>query len=173
MMPTLAAVFLVTVVHAVKNIVAAPTPRDAVCSVQTEELVLPTLFHAANLSGREGTGFKAFHPFTYAPWEHSLMFEWITGYCGFGKERSLRTEPRWRSGGGALTSSEPSRQLSCPSHRRLADTQPPLAHTYSLTEHVGRTGKAAGVSQLADLYIFRALTIRVASQETPLFRFMR
>lgn len=45
----------------------------------------------------------------------------------------------------ALTSSEPSRQLSCPSHRRLADTQPPLAHTYSLTEHVGTTGEGQSV----------------------------
>lgn len=44
--------------------------------------------------------------------------------------------------GRALTSSEPSRQLSCPSHRRLAETQPPLAHTYSLREHVGRTEQA-------------------------------
>lgn len=41
----------------------------------------------------------------------------------------------------ALTSSEPSRQLSCPSHLRLAETQPPLAHTYSLAEHVGRTAE--------------------------------
>lgn len=41
----------------------------------------------------------------------------------------------------ALTSSEPSRQLSCPSHRRLADTHPPLAHTYSFTEHEGATGE--------------------------------
>ena len=36
-----------------------------------------------------------------------------------------------------LTSSEPSRQLSCPSQRRLADTHPPLAHTYSLSEQDG------------------------------------
>lgn len=49
-----------------------------------------------------------------------------------------------------LTSSEPSRQLSCPSHRRLADTQPPLAHTYSLTEHVGRTEQAL-VNNVPDL----------------------
>lgn len=41
--------------------------------------------------------------------------------------------------GDSLTSSEPSRQLSCPSQRRLADTQPPLVHTYSLTEQDGTT----------------------------------
>lgn len=46
----------------------------------------------------------------------------------------------------ALTSSEPSRQLSCPSHRRLADTHPPLAHTYSFMEHEGATGRGQSIS---------------------------
>lgn len=78
------------------------------------------------------------------PPNYSWMFEWIIG-CWFKKEYFDKWS--WLRGlvGGSLTSSEPSRQLSCPSHRRLADTQPPLVHTYSLTEHVGRTGK--GISQ--------------------------
>lgn len=47
----------------------------------------------------------------------------------------------------SLTSSEPSRQLSCPSQRRLADTQPPLVHTYSLTEQDGTTTEEKSVLQ--------------------------
>lgn len=46
----------------------------------------------------------------------------------------------------SLTSSEPSRQLSCPSQRRLADTQPPLVHTYSLTEQDGTTAEEKSVT---------------------------
>lgn len=122
---------------------------------------------------KESTGVKAVRPFSGAPPEYSLMFEWITGYCGLGKRvfwwMELAAE-RGRGVGGALTSSEPSRQLSCPSHRRLADTQPPLAHTYSLTEHVGRTGKAARVSQLAEWSLSTALKVWAASQKTGLFR---
>lgn len=48
--------------------------------------------------------------------------------------------------GDSLTSSEPSRQLSCPSQRRLADTQPPLVHTYSLTEQDGTTAEEKSVT---------------------------
>ena len=40
---------------------------------------------------------------------------------------------------GEPTSSEPSTQLSCPLHLRLAETQPPLAHTYSFREQEGAT----------------------------------
>lgn len=76
--PTLAAVFLVAVVHAVEDLVAAPTPRDAVGSVQTQELVLPALLHAADLAGQEAADVRASRPF-------SALFEWIIG-C-------------WRSGG--------------------------------------------------------------------------
>lgn len=46
------AVLLVAVVHAVQDVVAAPAPRDAVRSVQAQELVLAALLHAADLSGR-------------------------------------------------------------------------------------------------------------------------
>lgn len=58
--PTLAAVFLVAVVHAVEDVVAAPAARDAVRPVQAEELVLPALFHAADLWGQEAAGVRAF-----------------------------------------------------------------------------------------------------------------
>lgn len=52
---TLVAVFLVTVVHAVKHVIAAPAPRDAVSAVQTKELILPALLHAANLPGKNSS----------------------------------------------------------------------------------------------------------------------
>lgn len=52
-LPTLAAVFLITVVHAVQHIIAAPAPRDAVSAIQAEELVLPALLHTANLSAEK------------------------------------------------------------------------------------------------------------------------
>lgn len=48
---TLVAVLFVAVVHAVQDIVAAPAPRDAVRSVQTQELVFAALLHTADLSG--------------------------------------------------------------------------------------------------------------------------
>lgn len=60
--PTLAAVFLVAVVHAVEDLVAAPTPRDAVGPVQTQELVLPALLHAADLAGQEAADVRASRP---------------------------------------------------------------------------------------------------------------
>lgn len=60
--PTLAAVFLVAVVHAVEDLVAAPAPRDAVGSVQTQELVLPALLHAADLAGQEAADVRASRP---------------------------------------------------------------------------------------------------------------
>lgn len=146
--PTLAAVLLVAVVHAVEDLVAAPTPRDAVSSVQTQELVLPALLHAADLAGQEAADVRASHPST-------ALFEWIIGYWRSGEE----CFEEWRSRReAALTSSEPSRQLSCPSHRRLAETQPPLAHTYSLREHVGRTEQA-----LVDMCVWRSRRTRPIS----------
>lgn len=48
--PTLAAVFLITVVHAVQHVITAPAPRDTVSTIQAEELVLPALLHTANLT---------------------------------------------------------------------------------------------------------------------------
>lgn len=73
----MAAVFLVAVVHAVEDLVAAPTPRDAVRSVQTQELVLPALLHTADLAGQEDV--RASGPFT-------ALFEWLMGYWRLGKE---------------------------------------------------------------------------------------
>lgn len=63
--PTLAAVLLVAVVHAVEDLVAAPAPRDAVRSVQTQELVLPALLHAADLAGQEAADVRASRPSWY------------------------------------------------------------------------------------------------------------
>lgn len=42
-------VFLITVVHAVKHIVTAPSFRDAVSMVPAEKLILPALFHTVHL----------------------------------------------------------------------------------------------------------------------------
>lgn len=52
-MPTLAAVFLITVVHAVQHVVAAPTPGDAVSTIKTKELIFSALLHTANLSAKK------------------------------------------------------------------------------------------------------------------------
>lgn len=49
---TLAAVFLITVVHAVQHIIAAPASRDTVSTVQTKKLILSALLHTANLSAK-------------------------------------------------------------------------------------------------------------------------
>lgn len=74
--PTLAAVFLVTVVHAVEDVVAAPAPRDAVRSVQTEELVLPALLHAADLAGQGAAGVRASQP---SPRRHRNVLGCLSG----------------------------------------------------------------------------------------------
>lgn len=47
---TLAAVFLITVVHAVKHVITAPAPRDTVSTIQTQKLIFSALLHTANLS---------------------------------------------------------------------------------------------------------------------------
>lgn len=51
--PTLAAVLLITVVHAVEHVIATPAPRDAVSTIQTKELIFPALLHTANLQAKE------------------------------------------------------------------------------------------------------------------------
>lgn len=89
--PTMAAVFLVAVVHAVEDLVTAPTPRDAVRSVQTQELVLPALLHAADLAGQEDV--RASRPFT-------ALFEWLMGYWRSGKECFDERRSRGGRGGG-------------------------------------------------------------------------
>ena len=49
-------------VHAVEDVVAVPAPRDAVGAVQTQELVLSALLHAAGLwRERASTGFTPKH----------------------------------------------------------------------------------------------------------------
>lgn len=50
---TLAAVFLVAVVHAVQHVIAAPAPRDAVGTIQTQKLIFSALLHTANLSAEK------------------------------------------------------------------------------------------------------------------------
>lgn len=50
--PTLAAVFLVTVVHAVQRVIAAPASRDTVSTIQTEKLIFSALLHTANLPAK-------------------------------------------------------------------------------------------------------------------------
>lgn len=50
---TLAAVFLITVVHAVQHVIAAPAPRDAVGTIQAEKLIFSALLHTANLSAKK------------------------------------------------------------------------------------------------------------------------
>lgn len=52
-MPTLAAVFLIAVVHAVQHVITAPTPWDTVSTIQTKELIFPALLHTANLSAEK------------------------------------------------------------------------------------------------------------------------
>lgn len=82
-MPTLTAVFLITVVHAVKHVIAAPTPRDTVSTIQTKELILPALLHTANLSAKihrkssklslSVTSHWMIHVLTYSRWIHNLI----------------------------------------------------------------------------------------------------
>lgn len=90
--PTLAAVFLVAVVHAVEDLVAAPAPRDAVRSVQTQELVLPALLHAADLAGQEAADVRASRPCT-------ALFQWMIGCWRLGKECVDEWRGRGKGGG--------------------------------------------------------------------------
>lgn len=52
LIPTLAAVFLITVVHAVQHVIAAPAPGDTVSAIQTEKLIFSALLHTANLPAK-------------------------------------------------------------------------------------------------------------------------
>lgn len=154
---TLAAVFFIAVVHAVKHIITAPTPRDTVSTIQTKELVFPALLHTANLPANENRkSTKLSLSVMFSHWMihvltsiHDLINSSSPlNYCTPGS-CTAHKKPYFLIvffiSHTALTSSEPSRQLSCPSHRRLADTHPPLAHTYSLTEHVGTAGEGQSV----------------------------
>lgn len=122
-------VVFVTVIHAVKHIVTTPAPGDTVSTIQTQKLILSALLHTANLSTKTQLR-KNKNLLTDKLGAIWMKMPSCTIYCCLFE--------LWKA---ALTSSEPSRQLSCPSQRRLADTHPPLAHTYSFTEQEGTTGK--------------------------------
>lgn len=70
---------------------------------------------------------------------HVFVFVSLLHLSTVSERRAL--DVGWEGLARGLTSSELSRQLSCPSHLRLADTQPPLAHTYSFREQEGSTAK--------------------------------
>lgn len=141
---TLAAIFLITVIHAVKHVITAPASWDAVGTIQAQELILPALLHTADLSAKGDINHQNC-PLEwlggYIAWWEGL-YDWTTAHCEAPLQNKIN---KWKKRKHiVLTSSEPSRQLSCPSQRKLADTHPPLAHTYSLTEHVGTTGEERG-----------------------------